>query len=94
MSTTGNDPHFDFALGFYMFPAGVVDVDATGQRVDVHPDGCLSGQECPDCGFCMSQTDDGGYLCHDCGTFIDFDGKIWRDGEYPPGVEDELEAQA
>lgn len=83
----GNDPGCLFAPGFYFFPAGLVQVDATGQRVDVHPDGCLSEQECPDCGFCLSFVDDG-YLCHDCGLFIDHEGTIWRDGEYPPETDE------
>jgi hypothetical protein len=77
-----DNPVFLWAPGFYLFPVGVVQVDATGQRVD----GCTWGK-CHDCGFPLAFVDDG-YLCHDCGLFIDLDGKIWRDGEYPPETDE------
>jgi hypothetical protein len=83
----GSDPDCRFAPGFYFFPAGLVQVDANGQRVDVPVDGCTWG-ECLDCGFPLAFVDDG-RLCHDCGTFIDLDGKIFRDGEYPPEAEED-----
>jgi len=82
----GNDPHFDFAPGFYLFPAGVVEVDRNGQRVDVHPDGSIWG-EWPDCGFPLAVVEEGG-LWPDCGPFSDLDGKIFRAGEYPSEEEE------